>query len=138
MSVTGATEKQVGKFELADRGTIFLDEVGDMSMKTQAKVLRVLQEGEVERLGSSRTLKVDVRVIAATNRDLAAEIQAGRFRNDLYYRLNLYPLSLPPLRERPRDVIALPTYFIDKYATANGIAARRLPEAVHVRCGCSR
>src|SRR5262249_43749697 len=86
-SFTGATEKQIGKFEQADRGTIFLDEVGDMSAKTQAKVLRVLQEGEVERLGSARTIKVDVRVIAATNKDLEAEIDRGRFREDLYFRL---------------------------------------------------
>ena len=90
-SFTGATDKQVGKFELADRGTIFLDEVGDMSLKTQAKVLRVLQEGEVERLGSSRTLKVDVRVIAATNKDLEEEIEKGLFREDLFFRLSVIP-----------------------------------------------
>ena len=88
---TGATEKQIGKFEMADRGTIFLDEVGDMSPKTQAKVLRVLQEGEVERLGSSRTIKVDVRVIAATNKDLEEEIAQGRFREDLFFRLSVIP-----------------------------------------------
>src|ERR671922_396560 len=88
-SFTGATEKQIGKFELADRGTIFLDEVGDMSAKTQAKVLRVLQEQEVERLGSARTIKVDVRVIAATNKNLEQEIEKGEFRDDLYFRLNV-------------------------------------------------
>src|SRR5690606_3995253 len=93
-SFTGATEKQIGKFEQADRGTIFLDEVGDMSPKTQAKVLRVLQEGEVERLGSARTIKVDVRVIAATNRDLEEEIAQGRFREDLYYRLRVIPSKI--------------------------------------------
>ena len=90
-SFTGATEKQVGKFEQADRGTIFLDEVGDMSAKTQAKVLRVLQEGEVERLGSARTIKVDVRVIAATNKNLEEEIEKGHFREDLYFRLAVIP-----------------------------------------------
>ena len=101
-SFTGATEKQIGKFEQADRGTIFLDEVGDMSAKTQAKVLRVLQEGEVERLGSARTIKVDVRVIAATNKNLEEEIEKGTFREDLYFRLSVIPIHVPPLRERPR------------------------------------
>ena len=101
-SFTGATEKQIGKFEQADRGTIFLDEVGDMSLKTQAKVLRVLQEGEVERLGSARTIKVDVRVIAATNKDLEEEIEKGTFREDLFFRLSVIPIHVPPLRERPR------------------------------------
>ena len=100
-SFTGATEKQIGKFEQADRGTIFLDEVGDMSLKTQAKVLRVLQEGEVERLGSARTIKVDVRVIAATNKRLEEEVEKGQFREDLYFRLNVIPIHVPPLRERP-------------------------------------
>ena len=99
-SFTGATEKQIGKFEQADRGTIFLDEVGDMSAKTQAKVLRVLQEQEVERLGSARTIKVDVRVIAATNKNLEEAIERGEFREDLYFRLNVIPILVPPLRER--------------------------------------
>ena len=106
-SFTGATEKQVGKFEQADRGTIFLDEVGDMSAKTQAKVLRVLQEGEVERLGSARTTKVDVRVIAATNKKLEEEIEKGHFREDLYFRLAVIPIHVPPLRERPEDIAVL-------------------------------
>src|SRR6267154_3915930 len=101
-SFTGATEKQVGKFEQADRGTIFLDEIGDMSAKTQAKVLRVLQEGEVERLGSARTIKVDVRVIAATNKNLEEEIEKGHFREDLYFRLAVIPIQVPPRRERAR------------------------------------
>src|SRR6188768_3686447 len=101
-SFTGATEKQIGKFEQADRGTIFLDEVGDMSPKTQAKVLRVLQEQEVERLGSARTIKVDVRVIAATNKNLEEAIQRGEFREDLFFRLNVIPVVVPPLRERRR------------------------------------
>src|SRR6476620_7520267 len=115
-SFTGATEKQVGKFEQADRGTIFLDEVGDMSPKTQAKVLRVLQEGEVERLGSARTIKVDVRVIAATNKNLEEEIEKGHFREDLYFRLAVMPIYVPPLRARPEDV---PVLVGDYKATCN-------------------
>jgi two-component system nitrogen regulation response regulator NtrX len=103
-SFTGATEKQIGKFEQADHGTIFLDEVGDMSPKTQAKVLRVLQEQEVERLGSARTIKVDVRVIAATNKNLEDAISRGEFREDLYFRLNVIPIVVPPLRERRADI----------------------------------
>jgi len=116
---TGATEKQVGKFEMADRGTIFLDEVGDMSAKTQAKVLRVLQEGEVERLGSSRTIKVDVRVIAATNKDLEEEIAQGRFREDLYFRLSVIPISVPALRERVEDIPVLVQHFAAQFAREN-------------------
>ncbi len=116
---TGATEKQVGKFEMADRGTIFLDEVGDMSAKTQAKVLRVLQEGEVERLGSSRTIKVDVRVIAATNKDLEEEIAQGRFREDLYFRLSVIPISVPALRERVEDIPTLVQHFAAQFAREN-------------------
>jgi two-component system nitrogen regulation response regulator NtrX len=112
---TGATEKQTGKFEQADRGTIFLDEVGDMSPKTQAKVLRVLQEGEVERLGSARTIKVDVRVIAATNKDLEEEIAAGRFREDLYFRLSVIPITVPPLRERTDDIAPLVQHFVAQF-----------------------
>jgi two-component system nitrogen regulation response regulator NtrX len=110
-SFTGATEKQIGKFEQADRGTIFLDEVGDMSPKTQAKVLRVLQEQEVERLGSARTIKVDVRVIAATNKDLEEAISRGEFREDLFFRLNVIPIVVPPLRERREDIPLLVQYF---------------------------
>ena len=110
-SFTGATEKQIGKFEQADRGTIFLDEVGDMSPKTQAKVLRVLQEQEVERLGSARTIKVDVRVIAATNKNLEEAIQRGEFREDLFFRLNVIPIVVPPLRERREDIPQLVQHF---------------------------
>jgi two-component system nitrogen regulation response regulator NtrX len=116
---TGATEKQTGKFEQADRGTIFLDEVGDMSPKTQAKVLRVLQEGEVERLGSARTIKVDVRVIAATNKDLEEEIAEGRFREDLYFRLSVIPISVPPLRERLDDIPSLVQHFVAQFSREN-------------------
>src|SRR6478736_4488115 len=115
-SFTGATEKQIGKFEQADHGTIFLDEVGDMSAKTQAKVLRVLQEGEVERLGSARTIKVDVRVIAATNKDLEAEIERGNFREDLYFRLSVIPIRVPPLRDRREDIPALVRHFVDMFS----------------------
>jgi len=126
---TGATEKQVGKFEMADRGTIFLDEVADMSAKTQAKVLRVLQEGEVERLGSSRTIKVDVRVIAATNKDLEEEISLGRFREDLYFRLSVIPISVPPLRERIEDIPALVQHFIAQFSRENNRRPARFAPA---------
>src|SRR6478672_5001277 len=125
-SFTGATEKQVGKFEQADKGTIFLDEIGDMSAKTQAKVLRVLQEGEVERLGSARTTKVDVRVIAATNKDLQEEIEKGHFREDLYFRLNVIPIYVPPLRERPDDIPQLVRHFMEYFSRDNNVRAKRI------------
>jgi two-component system nitrogen regulation response regulator NtrX len=128
-SFTGATEKQVGKFEQADRGTIFLDEVGDMSAKTQAKVLRVLQEGEVERLGSARTIKVDVRVIAATNKNLEEEIEKGGFREDLYFRLAVIPIFVPPLRERPDDIPLLVRHYIDVFTRESNSRPRRLTPA---------
>ena len=128
-SFTGATEKQVGKFEQADRGTIFLDEVGDMSPKTQAKVLRVLQEGEVERLGSARTIKVDVRVIAATNKNLEEEIEKARFREDLYFRLAVIPIYVPPLRERPEDIPLLVRHFIDYFSRENNVRSKRISQA---------
>jgi two-component system nitrogen regulation response regulator NtrX len=127
-SFTGATEKQIGKFEQADRGTIFLDEVGDMSPKTQAKVLRVLQEGEVERIGSSRTLKVDVRVIAATNKDLDAEIARGTFREDLYFRLSVIPVPVPPLRERPEDISLLVRHFTELFSRENNFRPKRFSQ----------
>ena len=110
-SFTGAVRKQTGKFVAADGGTIFLDEVGDMSLRTQAKVLRVLQEGEVEPVGSATVIKVDVRVIAATNKELADEIRGGRFREDLYYRLSVIPVPTPPLRERKDDIPILAQHF---------------------------
>ena len=128
-SFTGATEKQIGKFEQADRGTIFLDEVGDMSPKTQAKVLRVLQEGEVERLGSARTIKVDVRVIAATNKDLEAEIEKGTFREDLYFRLSVIPIRVPPLRDRREDIPALVKHFADLFSRDNNRRPQRFTQA---------
>ena len=128
-SFTGATEKQTGKFEQADRGTIFLDEVGDMSPKTQAKVLRVLQEGEVERLGSARTTKVDVRVIAATNKNLEEEIEKGGFREDLYFRLAVIPIHVPSLRERPEDIPQLVRHYMDFFSRENNARPRRMTQA---------
>src|SRR2546422_8122284 len=128
-SFTGATEKQVGKFEQADRGTIFLDEVGDMSAKTQAKVLRVLQEGEVERLGSARTIKVDVRVIAATNKNLEEEIEKGEFREDLYFRLSVIPVRVPPLRERTEDIPVLGQHFVQEFSLANNFRPKAISPA---------
>jgi two-component system nitrogen regulation response regulator NtrX len=118
-SFTGATEKQIGKFELAHKGTIFLDEVGDMSLRTQAKVLRVLQGGEVERIGSQKTIEVDVRVIAATNKNLEQAIESGEFREDLFFRLSVIPIRIPPLRERPEDVPALIEHFRKQFAAEN-------------------
>jgi len=128
-SFTGATEKQVGKFEQADKGTIFLDEIGDMSAKTQAKVLRVLQEGEVERLGSARTIKVDVRVIAATNKNLEEEIEKGHFRDDLYFRLAVIPIYVPPLRERPEDIPLLVRHFVEHFCREGNYRPKRLTPA---------
>jgi two-component system nitrogen regulation response regulator NtrX len=129
-SFTGATEKQIGKFEQADRGTIFLDEIGDMSQKTQAKVLRVLQEQEVERLGSARTIKVDVRVIAATNKHLEDAIQRGEFREDLYFRLNVIPIVVPPLRERREDIPALVEHFARHFSEEHNVRRRFDPRAL--------
>jgi len=111
---TGAHTRQIGRFELADGGTIFLDEIGEMPLALQCKLLRVLQDGEFERLGSSRTIKTDVRVIAATNRVLEQEVREGRFREDLYYRLNVFPITIPPLRERREDIGLLVDHFVAK------------------------
>ncbi len=121
-SFTGAIRKQVGKFVAADRGTIFLDEVGDMSARTQAKVLRVLQSGELERIGTEQVVRVNVRVIAATNKDLEKEIETGGFREDLFYRLNVVPASTPPLRERGSDIAELADYFLRLFADRYGAA----------------
>src|SRR5215470_12407164 len=125
---TGATQMRRGKFELADGGTLFLDEVGDMNPSAQAKVLRVLQEGELERVGGHETLKVDVRVLAATNKKLDAEIAAGRFREDLYYRLNVVPIEVPPLREHKEDIPALVEHFLAVACAANDRRPKRIAE----------
>ncbi len=116
---TGAAEQRKGRFELADNGTLFLDEIGDMSPTTQAKILRVLQEGEFERLGGTQTIKVDVRLIAATHKDLQQMIEAGLFRQDLFFRLSVVPLHLPPLRERPMDIPTLAQHFLSRYCEKN-------------------
>ncbi len=115
-SFTGATSKKIGKFDLADKGTIFLDEIGDMSLKTQAKILRILQEQTFERVGGTEQIRVDVRVIAATNKDLKAEISSGNFREDLFYRLNVIPFHVPPLRERREDIPLFISYFLNEFA----------------------
>jgi two-component system nitrogen regulation response regulator NtrX len=125
---TGATEKKLGKFEIADGGTIFLDEVGDMSLKTQAKVLRVLEEGEVQKVGSSKIEKVNVRVIAATNKDLKYEINEGNFREDLFFRLNVVPLTSPALRERKEDIPLLIDYFCQIFSDENNFKLKRFSE----------
>jgi transcriptional regulator with GAF, ATPase, and Fis domain len=111
---TGATSSKSGKFELADGGTVFLDEIGDMSPDLQVKVLKVLEEGEFEPVGGAKTIKVDVRIIAATHRDLCEEVQKGNFREDLFYRLYVIPMILPALRERPEDIRPLVHYFLDQ------------------------
>jgi formate hydrogenlyase transcriptional activator len=125
---TGAVARKVGRFELADGGTLFLDEVGDISTDLQAKLLRVLQEQEFERLGGIKTLKVDVRLVAATNRDLTAMVAEGRFRTDLYYRLNVFPIRLPPLRERTGDIPLLVRYFVAEYARKLNRRIASIPE----------
>jgi len=122
---TGAVADRRGKFELAHGGTIFLDEIGDMSLKTQAKVLRVLQEQVMEAVGGSTRIRVDARVVAATNKDLRAEIKAGRFREDLFFRLNVVPISVPPLRERREDIALLADHFMAMLAREYGRRAKR-------------
>ncbi len=127
---TNAVAQRSGRFELADGGTVFLDEIGDLPHEQQAKLLRVLQEGEFERVGGSRTLSVDVRVIAATNANLPERVESGEFREDLYYRLNVFPLIIPPLRERPEDISSLAQHFVDKYAKKMGREIKSIPAAV--------
>jgi transcriptional regulator with GAF, ATPase, and Fis domain len=117
---TSADTKQMGRFEIADGSTLFLDEVGELPPEMQVKLLRVLQEGQFERLGSSKTISVNVRVIAATNRNLIEAVQKGAFRDDLYYRLNVFPIQIPPLRERPEDVLPLTWSFVEKFAETMG------------------
>jgi PAS domain S-box-containing protein len=123
---TGATQRRLGRFELADGGTIFLDEVGELSPDTQVALLRVLQEREFERVGGSEAIRVDVRIIAATNRDLSAAVANGAFRQDLFYRLNVFPLEMPPLRQRREDIPLLVEYFIHRYARNAGKSFRRV------------
>jgi formate hydrogenlyase transcriptional activator len=133
---TGAYDRRIGKFELAHEGTIFLDEIGELPLELQVKLLRVLQEREFERVGGKTTIKVDVRIIAATNRNLASEVNAGRFRSDLFYRLNVFPISLPSLRERTEDIEPLTKFFIERYSKrtgidVNSISPRALEELKH-------
>lgn len=118
-SFTGALQRRIGKFEMAENSTLFLDEIGELPLEFQAKLLRVLQEKEIERIGGKGTIKLNVRIIAATNRNLAEEVKAGNFRHDLYYRLNVVPISIPPLRKRKEDIPALVTHFLRRHATIN-------------------
>jgi formate hydrogenlyase transcriptional activator len=127
---TGALAQKIGRFEFADRGTLFLDEVGDLPLELQPKLLRVLQEQEFERVGGNRTLHVDVRVVAATNTDLAALVAERRFRSDLYYRLNVFPIQIPPLRERPEDVPLLVRYFVQKFSRRQNKTVVYIPSNV--------
>ena len=130
---TGATRDRAGKFEVADGGTLFLDEVGELPLTLQPKLLRALQSGEIQRIGSDRVHRVDVRVVSATNRDLAREVQRGRFRADLYHRLAVFPLHVPPLRERREDVPLLAAHFADTARRRLGLGPVRLSEAVRAR-----
>ena len=129
-SFTGAIGQKIGRFELADGGTIFLDEIGELPLDMQVKLLRVLQESEFERVGGTKTLKVQVRVIAATNRDLETEVQAGRFRADLYYRLNVFPIKSLPLRDRKDDIPVLVRHFCDKHGPAMNRRIDSIPASV--------
>jgi formate hydrogenlyase transcriptional activator len=130
---TGAVTTHVGRFALADRGTLFLDEIGDMPLDLQPKLLRVLQEREFEAVGSTRTVRVDVRVVAATNRDLSQMVQSREFREDLFYRLNIFPISLPPLRERKKDIPEFVKYFVEHFANSMDKTIDTIPEET-MRC----
>jgi transcriptional regulator with GAF, ATPase, and Fis domain len=130
---TGATEKRIGRFELANGGTIFLDEIGELPTEVQIKLLRVLQEREFERIGASSTVRVDIRVIAATNRDLTQAVAEGKFRRDLFYRLNVFPIVMPPLRQRPDDIPLLAHYFVQRHAGRIGRPITRVPAATMAR-----
>src|SRR5208283_1951170 len=127
---TGATERKVGKFELAHEGTLFLDEVGDMTLQTQAKVLRVIENQIFQRVGGGRDIKVDVRIIAATNKDLLEEVKKGSFREDLYFRLNVIPIVVPTLRERRNDIQQLVRYIMEKFAWENGVRMKEITAEV--------
>jgi DNA-binding NtrC family response regulator len=130
---SGALARRIGKFEAADGGTLLLDEIGEMDIRLQAKLLRALQEGEIDRVGSTGPVKVNVRILATTNRDLTVEVAHGRFRQDLFFRLNVVSLHIPPLRERPGDIAALADHFARHYATVNGVAYRYITPAAY-RC----
>jgi len=127
---TGAVAQTTGRFQSADRGTLFLDEIGDLPLELQPKLLRVLQEMQIERLGSGRTIQVDVRVVAATNQDLWRMVQERKFRADLYYRLNVFPIALPPLRERKDDIPMLIEHFVQKFAKRQGKSIHSIPDEV--------
>lgn len=130
---TGATERKSGKFELADKGTLFLDEIGDMALQTQAKALRAIETQVFQRVGGSKNIKVDVRIIAATNKDLLEEVKNGKFREDLFFRLNVIPLIVPPLRERREDIPNLINYFIEIFASENGIKPKDIaPDVIKI------
>jgi DNA-binding NtrC family response regulator len=132
-SFTGATERHTGKFVEASGGTLFLDEVGELPAAAQVKLLRAIQEGEVEPVGARKPVKVDVRIVSATNRDLIADVKAGRFREDLFYRLHVFPIAVPPLRERPVDIPALTRHFLARFAAEEGKRTRAItPEALRV------
>src|SRR5712671_7531590 len=125
---TGAIAQKIGRFEMADKGTLFLDEIGDIPLALQPKLLRVLQEQEFERLGNGRTHKVDVRLVAATHRDLGEMVKKSEFRSDLYYRLNVFPISLPPLRERREDITSLVTHFVEIFSRRMGKQIEHISE----------
>ncbi|MDO9463276.1 MAG: sigma-54 dependent transcriptional regulator, partial [Deltaproteobacteria bacterium] len=127
-SFTGATTMRRGKFDLANEGTLFLDEIGDMSLKTQAKILRILQEQKFERVGGTKTINVDVRVIAASNKNLEEEIKKGNFREDLYHRLNVVPIEMPPLRERLSDIPLLVKEFLSEFASDGGLRRKEISD----------
>lgn len=129
-SFTGATEKRTGKFEQAHQGTLFLDEIGDMPLEMQVKILRAIQEKEIEPIGGKKTIQADVRIIAATNRHLETELMKGRFRSDLYYRLNVFPIEIPPLRDRKEDLPALVSYFLERHAQKNRRKMQTISAAV--------
>jgi transcriptional regulator with GAF, ATPase, and Fis domain len=127
---TGALDRRIGKFELGNNSTVFLDEIGELPLEAQSKLLRVIQERELERVGGKHTIKIDVRLIAATNRNLEEEVKAGRFRADLYFRLNVFPIHLPPLRERSEDIEALTHFFVQKYSRNTGRKIRKVAPKV--------
>jgi DNA-binding NtrC family response regulator len=132
-SFTGAENRKLGKFELADKGTVFLDEIGEMDMSLQSKLLRTLQEGEIERVGGAKPLKVDVRIIAATNKNLESEVAHKSFREDLYYRLSVFPITIPPLKERKEDIPSLVEYFVSKYSAEMKIPQKNItPDTMEI------